>query len=215
MCPGLCSHVHQQALPRRQIHHPPLLSFPAGLVVWVFLVVLCFCGFLFFSFLMIATFFLLMSHRGGRALILSDLRVTRSVGTGRPSLLPYQGDSIRFPNPAAACPLHVLFLSLCKARGGPSARRNAVSWRAQGGCLTAVSWLSSPGWQCNPSLLGPHRKQLREDKLLEQNRRTAGPCRKDKKKIPRMTMTSCQFPLSLRIRGLQVPPWEGHGIRIF
>lgn len=55
-------HVHKLSLPRRQINHLPLLIFPTDLVVWVFLVCLCF----FFFFLLIATFLPLMSQNAGR-----------------------------------------------------------------------------------------------------------------------------------------------------
>lgn len=76
-----------------------------------------------------------------------------------------------------------------------------------------LPWLWSPGWQCYTSRLGPHRKQLREDKLFKQTVRTAGPCQKDKASPP-MALTHCQFPPSHKN---QKPPGtilEGDGIRI-
>lgn len=93
------------------------------LVLLVFLFV-----FLFFPFSVIATFLPLMSHdKGGRAIIRSDLCFTKFVGMGGPSR-PCQRDSVSFPKPASAYPLHVSFLLLGKARVGTSPRQNVISW---------------------------------------------------------------------------------------
>ena len=59
---ALLSNIHKQSLLRRQRNHPPLLIFPADLAVWVFLVFL----YIYFFFIMIATFLLLTSRSVGK-----------------------------------------------------------------------------------------------------------------------------------------------------
>lgn len=120
----LLSNIYQPAFLRRQRNHPPLLIFPADLVVWEFLVFLCF----FFFFIIVATFLLQkrwsVGSKGHNCIWSAFHQLSWD---GRfSSYSPVRQHQLFKP--------YFLFLLLRKALVGSSLRQNGISW------LNGVAW---------------------------------------------------------------------------